>query len=112
MVTMDLISSIENPHNTLNYCVFVLVMFDTHDSMLYDVVAGGCAEDICYGQKGSSCVLMSPDNSSMATLEGLNYLIHWYCSQRNALPIRALHISIIDRQREHESQGLQLRGLR
>jgi hypothetical protein len=41
MVTMDLISSIENPHNTLNYCVFVLVMFETHELMLSDFVAGG-----------------------------------------------------------------------
>jgi hypothetical protein len=38
MVTMDLISSIENPHNTLNYCVFVLVMFNTHELMLFDFV--------------------------------------------------------------------------
>jgi hypothetical protein len=38
---MDLISSIENPHNTLNYCVFVLVMFETHELMLSDFVAGG-----------------------------------------------------------------------
>jgi hypothetical protein len=39
MVTMDLISSIENPHNTLNYCVFVLVMFDIHELILCDFVA-------------------------------------------------------------------------
>jgi hypothetical protein len=39
MVTMDLISSIENPHNTFNFCVFVLVMFDIHELMLSDFVA-------------------------------------------------------------------------
>jgi hypothetical protein len=34
-----LISSIENPHNTLNYCVFVLVMFDTHELISCDFIA-------------------------------------------------------------------------